>query len=96
LGGGAEREVPRSDALRPAFMIGPNAIGKDGRIVTPLGASTWYWPPGAIDPKTGAVTRIPVDFKADYHALGWTPDGQVMGVGLELRSKMWKFHMQGH
>jgi hypothetical protein len=95
LGGGAEREVPRTGALRPAFMIGPNAIGNDGRILTPLGTSTWYWPPGVIDPRTGAITRIPVDYTADYHGLGWTPDGKVMGVGLELRAKMWKFDTKG-
>ena len=95
LDGGAEREVPRTGALRPAFLIGPNAIGKDGRILTPLGASTWYWPAGAINPRTGEITRIAVDYLTDFHGLGWTPDGQVLGLGLEFRATLWKFRMEG-
>jgi hypothetical protein len=31
----------------------------------------------------------------DYHALGWTPDGKVVALGLDLRSKMWKFTPTG-
>lgn len=91
LGGGPEQEIPRPGPLRPAFLIGPNAIGRDGRILMPLGSSTWYWPPGAIDPLTGRITRIPVDYVSDIHVLGWTPDGKVMALGLGFRSKLWKF-----
>jgi hypothetical protein len=89
--GGAEQEIPRRGPLRPANMIAPNAIGKDGLILMPLGTSTVNWPVGLLDPSTGQFTRIPVDYKADYHALNWTPDGKVMGLGLFMRSKLWKF-----
>ncbi|MGD0873289.1 MAG: protein kinase [Bryobacteraceae bacterium] len=94
LNGGPEQEIPRRGPLRPAFLIGPNAIGPDGRIVMSLGSSTWYWPPGVIDPLTGQITRIPVDYIDDVHVLGWTPDGKVMALGLGFRSKMWKFTPQ--
>ena len=40
---------------------------------------------------TGQFTRIPVDYKADYHALNWTPDGKVLGLCLGMRPKIWKF-----
>jgi len=91
LDGGAERETPRAGPLRPANFIAPNAIGRHGLILVPLGTSTVYWPPGLLDPSTGQLTRIPVDFKADYHALNWTPDGKVLGLGLDMRSKIWRF-----
>jgi len=45
------------------------AGGRQGLILVPLGTSTVYWPPGLLDPSTGQLTRIPVDLKADYHAL---------------------------
>ena len=91
LEGGPEQEISRAGPQRPALFIGPNAIGKDGRILMPLGASTWYWPPGVLDPSTGQFSRIPVDSMLDYHALGWAPDGNVMALGLGMRVRMWKF-----
>lgn len=91
LDGTPEREIPRTGPLRPANLIAPNAIGKDGRIVMPLGTPTWYWPAGVLDASTGKFTRIPVDYVTDYHVLNWTPDGKVMGLGLGMRAKIWKF-----
>jgi hypothetical protein len=91
LNGGPEREIPRPGPLRPAFVIGPNAIGKDGRVVMPLGSFTWSWPPGLLDPATGQFTRVPVDHLLDYHVLNWTPDGKVLALGLAMRSRMWRF-----
>jgi hypothetical protein len=95
LDGGAERELPRAGTQRPAFMIGPNAIGKDGRILTPLDTSTWYWQAGLINPRTGEITRIPVNYRTDFHGLAWTQDGGVIGLGLDYHTKMWKFQMEG-
>jgi hypothetical protein len=89
--GGAEQEIPRGGPLRPANIIGPNAIGKNGLILTPLGSTTVNWPAGLLDPSTGRFTPIPIDYKADYHVLNWTPDGKVLGLGLSIRSKLWKF-----
>ncbi len=95
LHGGAEQEISLSGDLRPAYYLGPNAIGPDGRIVMPLGSSTWYWPAGLLDPAAGRFTRIAVDRITDFHSLGWTPDGQVMALGEEYKSKLWKFYPVG-
>jgi predicted Ser/Thr protein kinase len=91
LDGGPEHEIKITGALRPANMIGPNAIGPDGRILMPVGTSTVYWPPGVLDPSTGQFKRLEVDHKMDHHSLNWTPDGKVMALGLGMQSKMWKF-----
>jgi hypothetical protein len=61
LNGGAEQEIRITGEERPAFAIGPDAVGKDGRILMPLGASTWHWPAAVIDPSSGRVSRIPVE-----------------------------------
>src|SRR5205814_2288794 len=73
LDGGPEQPISIADGQRPAFLLSSNAIGKDGRIVIPMGSTTWYWPPGVLDPSTGKFTRIPVDYDTDYHVMGWAP-----------------------
>jgi predicted Ser/Thr protein kinase len=94
LDGGSEREIPTAGGERPAFYIGPNAVGPGGRIVMPIGSSTWYWPAGIQDSATARFRRIPVDTVLDYHGLAWTPDGKVIGLGLETRSRLWRFTPQ--
>jgi hypothetical protein len=91
LNGGPEQEIPRVGPLRAAYNITPNAFGKDGRILTPLGTSTMSWPPGIIDPSSGRYTRIPIDLDLDYHAMAWTPDGRIIAIGLGTQSALWKF-----
>ena len=91
LNGGVEREIQLTGEERPAFEMGPDAVGKDGRILMPMGTSTWYWPAGVIEPSSGRFGRIPVERILDYHALGWTADGMVVATGLGLSSKLWKF-----
>jgi hypothetical protein len=95
LDGGAEREVPRTGTQQSASMIDPNAIGKDGRILMPLASSGWGWPAGVIDPRIGEIRRIPLDYSTDFHGLAWTPDGRIMGLGLDFRARIWKFQIEG-
>jgi hypothetical protein len=95
LDGGAEREVPRTGTQQPVFMIDPNAIGKDGRILMPLVSSGCCFPAGVIDPRTGEIRRIPLDSSTDFHGLAWTPDGRIMGLGLDTRARIWRFQMKG-
>jgi predicted Ser/Thr protein kinase len=97
LDGSAEQEIRIEGPLRPGFaLFGPNSIGRDGRILLPLATTTWHNPAGVLDPATGRLTRIAEDQLLDYHVLGWTPDGKVMGLGLGQRSRLWKFTPEGH
>jgi len=91
LDGAPEEELPRADDARAASAITDRAIGKDGRILTPMGSSTWNWPLGVIDPRSGIYTRIPVDRDLDYHAAAWSSEGRIVALGLGLQSTLWKF-----
>jgi len=91
LDGGPEREIPRPGPERPAFLIGPNSVGKDGRVLMVLGTFTGFWPAGILDPVSGKLSVLPVDRKLDYHVLNWTPDGKVLALGLDMRSRLWRF-----
>jgi hypothetical protein len=46
---------------------------------------------GLLDPSSGEFTRIPVDYKPDYHVLNSQPDGKVLGLALSMQSKVCKF-----
>lgn len=89
--GGPEKEIAYTGQLRPMLQISPSALSNDGRILMPLASSTWYFPPGLLDPATGRLTAIRTDYVTDIHSIGWAPDGWVMALGFDLRSTMWKF-----
>ena len=91
LDGSPEQEIPRGETGRPASALTPNAIGRDGRILTPMGGSTWNWPAGILDPATGRYTRIPLDRDVDYHALAWAPDGRIVALASGAETTLWKF-----
>jgi len=60
--------------------------------VLPVGTGDSYnWFPAVLDLSTGALTRIPLKYATDFHALAWTHDGRVLGTGLGLQSALWKF-----
>jgi hypothetical protein len=91
LDGSQEQEIPRAGDGRAASGIIDRAVAPDGRIVTPLGSSTFNWPLGIIDPRTGIYSEVPADRSLDYHAALWTPDGHILAIGLGMQSTLWKF-----
>jgi hypothetical protein len=76
--------------------LNPTAIGRDGRIVSPLGTSSWYQPPGLIDPLTGRVTAVHTDYITDVHSIGWAPDGELVALGFDLQGTLWRFQPEPH
>jgi hypothetical protein len=91
LNGGPEQEIPVSGGFSPANFIIGGAVDKEGRILTPLGALTFFWPPGMVDSRTGGWSRIPVDATLDYHQMAWTPDGKIVALALDQQATLWRF-----
>ena len=46
---------------------------------------------GLLDPATGTVTRIPVQFQGDIDLCGWSSDGRVLCMGLPFEAHLWRF-----
>ena len=67
---------------------------RNGKLVAPMAAPTWYWPPGIFDLAAGKSARIPLDYNTDFHRMIWTPDGKIMAVGADYRATIWKFTPQ--
>jgi len=92
LAGGPEHEIAGS--FRLGGVVDPGSI-RNGRLVSPLAAPYWYWPPGIFDLATGTSERIPLDYTEDFHHMAWAPDGKVMAVAVGFRGSIWKFTPAG-
>jgi len=92
LNGGPEQEIVGPFHL--GYYIDARSI-RNGKLVAPMGAPTWYWPPGIFDLATGKSARIPLDYVSDFHHMTWTPDGRIIGLTDDWKANIWKFTPQG-
>jgi hypothetical protein len=73
----------------PATAAGPDRIA----FMLGTGVSTTI---AIADTSNGAIaTRIPSN-QGPINSLSASPDGKVMGLGMDLQSRMWKFTPEGH
>jgi len=93
LSGGPEEPIPFAGPFRLApSPISGTAVGPDGRIaVSVTSDDSWYRRPALLDPATGVVERVPVAFDGDIHYPGWGRDGSLLGMGVSIRSSLWRF-----
>jgi serine/threonine protein kinase len=96
LAGGAEFPLPYQSPLRLASLpLSTAAVGPDGRIaVTVISADSWFREAALLDPLTGGVVRVPVAFEGDIFYPAWGRDGSLLGMGVSIRSSLWRFQVQ--
>jgi serine/threonine protein kinase/Tol biopolymer transport system component len=96
LNGNTELPLPFQSAFKLANLpLAAAAVAPDGRIaVTVTSADSWFRSPALVDPVTGAVERVPVAFDGDIFYPAWSRDGSLLGVGVSLRSSLWRFQVQ--
>ncbi len=83
------------DRIAYSYSSSPNSVASDGRMAVTLAPpDSWFWPPGLIDP-LGRVTRIQLDYTSDFHSVAWMPDGRLVALALDVRSRIWRFHPEG-
>lgn len=94
VSGGAEVPIPIQSVLRPSTsLLSANAVGKDGRVVVSLSVpDSWFVGVGILDPRSGRLERIPLQFTGDVIAPGWLNDGRIFSSFWPLRSTLWRFH----
>ena len=97
LAGGTESQILLEGNIRiPSVPLYPNAVGKDGRIVSSMvSPDSWFSTVGLIDPKTGRVQVIRFDYDADMSG-GWGSDGKLVIVAKPLRVSVWRFRPETH
>jgi len=96
LNGTGELPLPFQSVLKLANLpLSTAAVAPDGRIaVTVSSSDSWFRGPAIVDPVTGAVERIPVAFDGDIFFPAWSRDGSLLGVGVSLRTSLWRFQVQ--
>ena len=93
LSGGPDVPIPiPADVRLSTSPIAGNAVGKDGRIVlTILARDGVFSGPAILDPATGSLTKVPVQYEGDILPSSWAADGSVLGMGVGLKSDLWRF-----
>jgi eukaryotic-like serine/threonine-protein kinase len=94
VSGGVEQPIPFQSALRlTTATMNPNAMAKDGRLVLSVAMpDSWFYGAGILDPRSGKLERIPLNFTGDLLSPGWLDDGRILSSGWPLRSTLWRFH----
>ena len=96
LNGTSELPLPFQSPLRLANLpLSPSAVGPDGRIaLTVTSSDSWFREAALLDPVSGAVEKIPVAFEGDLFFPAWSKDGTLLGMGVSIRSSLWRFKAQ--
>lgn len=97
VAGGPDVSIPfEGGELRLTTMpLSPNAVGKDGRILVQVASpDAWHWRPAILDPASGQVKKIAVDYEGDVFFSGWSKDGQVVALGIGIQGGIWRFRSE--
>ena len=97
VSGGATQPIPIYSPLPLGdTLLSPNAVGRDGRVLLSLNTpDSWFFKAGILDPRSGKLAEIPLNFSGDLIAPGWLDDGRILSSGWALRSTLWCFHPEG-
>ncbi|MGH9441556.1 MAG: protein kinase domain-containing protein [Thermoanaerobaculia bacterium] len=93
LSGGAEVPIAFPPDVRLSTSpIAGNAVGRDGRIVVSILARDGVFSgPAILDPASGTLAKVPVQYEGDILPSSWASDGSLLGMGVGLKSDLWRF-----
>ena len=93
---GQERPVAfQGDVFLAPFPISGTAVAPDGRILVQIIArDSWFFKPGLVDPRTGRLERIPLNYDGDALSPAWGPSGDVIAAGGPLVSSLLRFRLE--
>jgi hypothetical protein len=94
VSGGAEEPIAfRGDERLADTELSASAIGPGGLIVVQTSsADKWMFGASLIDPRKGAISRIPLDFEGEIGSPQWTRDGKIVAEGSTYDMTIWRFH----
>jgi hypothetical protein len=92
-GGGERREVkvvPGSWRLAPEG-VGSRAIDEEGRVLVAATAKdSWFWRVALLDPASGKLAPILVEFDGEIFPANWGKGGKVLGMGYPIKGELWR------
>jgi hypothetical protein len=73
-------------------ILTSGAVAPDGRIVVPIAPrDSWAYKLGLLDPATGIIKRIPMNYDGGLINPAWTSDGHIVFAGVPVQSSIWRF-----
>jgi hypothetical protein len=79
-----------------AVELSPTAVDARGRILLDTTSpSMWFYRAAVLDPAHGKLSVIPLSFRGDSMAPGWTSDGRIVSAGAGLTGSLWRYR-QAH
>jgi len=92
LAGGEPVRVPLpSSPVLAETKLHPAAVGPDGRVLVEVNEPhVWFYRIATVEPKSGGVDLLPVDYNGDIWFPGWTPDGKIVATGLQYSFSLWR------
>ena len=70
----------------------PGSLAADGRLLIAVGTTdSWFWRPAILDPASGRLSRIPMNYQADVEQdLTWAGD-HFTALARRMASTLWRF-----
>jgi tRNA A-37 threonylcarbamoyl transferase component Bud32 len=93
LSGGPHQEIHiPADLLMNNLPLSGSAINRDGQVllgVQPM--SSWFYSLAVLDPRSGKVSAVSLNYTGDLLLSGWTKDGRIVAFGEPMRARIWRF-----
>jgi hypothetical protein len=91
-GGPGQQIQVQADLPIGPFPLGGNGVRKDGKIlVEVLPKDSWFASLAVLDPATGKLTRVPLNYTGDLFLSAWGSDGRILAMGSPLKAHLWRF-----
>jgi eukaryotic-like serine/threonine-protein kinase len=82
-----------ADVRIPGTRLASSMAEPGGRLVLNTASpAEWAWRVSMIDPGTGKINSIRVNFDGEALTPLWTRDGNLVAMGASLGFKLWRFH----
>jgi hypothetical protein len=93
ISGGPRQHIRvQADLLIGPFPLGGNGVRKDGKIlVGVVPRDSWFLSLAILDPATGKLTRVPLNYTGDLLLSAWAGDGRILTMGQTIRAHLWRF-----
>jgi len=91
--GGPEQDIHvQGDLPIDPVPLGGNGVHKDGRILVGVQPrDSWFFSLTILDPATGKLTRVPLNYIGDLWLSAWGGDGRILAMGEPMRAHVWRF-----
>lgn len=93
IAGGPGQEIHlKSDLPISPLPLGGNGVRKDGKLLVGVAPKdSWFFSVAVLDPASGALARVPLNYLGDIFLADWTSDDRIIAFAEPMRAHIWRF-----